>query len=283
MKKLILLLLVATGATAQTTDSTKMKHVETEFTTSLNLSQTQFDNWAAGGDNAFTTLGTLFYRYHYTRGRFGLESRFDAKYGMNYIDKEMFKNQDVFQINELMTWEAVKHWSWSVDAELRSQFTEGERSRTDRTRVSNFMSPGTLKIGVGWVYRNEPWVINISPVGGSATFMLDEALVPLGLNGVPAGHKSKWQVGPSVRVIYDKAFAKETIRVRSEFYSFTNIKTAPTVRWDTKVDIKATKYLSTTLYWFMAYDKYANTQRRDHIQNQYSIAVGLSYTLKHKS
>lgn len=254
----------------------------TEFTARLSMTQTQFDNWAAGGENTFSGLSALFFRHQHKRERFGFEGRVDAQYGMNYIERRAFKNQDVFQLNVLMTWKAAKFWSWSADGELRSQFSEGLASRTDKTRISNFMSPGTFKVAVGVVYQNSPWTVNISPVGGSATFMWDSELSARGLNGVPAGHRSKWQMGPSLRVIYEKSFAKNAIKLRSEAYSFTNIRTAPTMRWETRCDIKATKFLTTTLYSFMQYDKAANTPRRDHLQHQYSIAVGLSYTWKNK-
>jgi hypothetical protein len=255
---------------------------DTELTASMSMTQTQFSNWAAGGENTFSGLSSLFFKHQYKRGGFGLEERVDARYGVNYIGRRTFKNQDVFQLNALATWGAAKFWSWSADAELRSQFAKGYKSRTDKTMISNFMAPGTFKVAVGIVYQNRPWTVNISPVGGSATFMWDPALSAQGLNGVPKGHRSKWQMGPSLRVIYEKAFAKDAIKIRSEAYSFTNIRTAPTVRWETKCDIKATKYLTTTLYSFMQYDKTANTPRPDHLQHQYSIAVGLSYTLKNK-
>ncbi len=254
----------------------------TEFTARLSMTQTQFDNWAAGGENTFSGLSALFFRHQYQRDRFGLEGRVDAQYGVNYIGGRAFKNQDVFQLNTLATWKAAKFWSWSADGELRSQFAEGYKSRTDKTMISNFMAPGTLKVAVGIVYQNAPWTINISPVGGSATFMWERSLSEQGLNGVPAGHRSKWQMGPSLRIIYEKSLAKDAIKVRSEAYSFTNIRTAPTMRWETRIDIRATKYLTTTLYNFMQYDKAANTPRPDHLQDQYSIAVGLSYTWKNK-
>ena len=254
----------------------------TEFTGRLSATQTQFDNWAAGGENTFSALSAIFFKHRYQRERFGLEGRVDAQYGMNYIGGHAFKNQDVFQLNALVTWKASKYWSWSSDAELRSQFAKGYRSRTDKTMISNFMAPGTFKLAVGIVYQHSPWTINISPVGGSATFMWDPELSEQGLNGVPKGNRSKWQVGPSLRVIYEKSFAKDAIKIRSEAYSFTNIRTAPTMRWETRCDIRATKYLTTTLYNFMQYDKSANTPRPDQLQYQYSIAVGLSYTWKNK-
>ncbi len=260
----------------------RKKRNTTQLTVNLSATQTQFDNWAAGGENTFSALSGLLFSHAYKRERFGSEFRVDAKYGMNYIDRKAFKNQDVFQVNSLLTWNAVRYWSWSTDTELRSQFAKGYRSRTDKTLISNFMAPGTFKIAVGVVYKRSPWTINISPVGGSATFVWDSGLSKQGLAGVPPGQRSKWQVGPSLRVIYEKMFAKNVIKLRSEAYTFTNIRTAPTVRWETRCDIQATKYLSTTLYSFLQYDKAANTPRRDHIQHQYSIAVGLSYTFKNK-
>jgi hypothetical protein len=254
----------------------------TEFTGRLSATQTQFDNWSAGGENTFSALSALFFRHQYKRGGFGFEGRADAQYGMNYIGRQSFKNQDFFQLNTLTTWKAAKFWSWSADGELRSQFAKGYKSRTDKTLISNFMAPGALKLAVGIVYQNSPWTINVSPVGGSATFMWDPELSARGLGGVPKGNRSKWQVGPSLRIIYEQAFARDAIKIRSEAYSFTNIRTAPTFRWETRCDIKATKYLTTTLYNFMQYDKAANTPIPDHLQHQYSIAVGLSYTWKNK-
>lgn len=254
----------------------------TELNAKLSVQQTQFENWASGGENTFSALSSFFFRHQHKRARFGQESRVDAKYGMNYIEHKMFKNQDVFQLNSLTTWSINKAWSYSFDAELRSQFSVGYKSRTDRTRMSNLMAPGYFKVSGGFVYKLSPWTINMSPVGGSATFMWDEQLSARGLNGVPKGDRSKWQMGPSLRIIYEKAFAQNKIKVRSEAYSFSNLKTAPTARWETKCDIQATKFISTTLYSFLVYDKAANTPRRDHIQYQYSIAVGLSYTFKNK-
>lgn len=253
-----------------------------EFTANLSATQTQFDNWASGGENTFSALSGILFRHQYKYKSFGLESRVDAKYGVNYIERKSFKNQDVFQINSLATWTAEGAWSWATDMELRSQFARGMRSRTDKTMISNFMAPGFFKVAAGIVYKKAPWTINISPIGGSATFVLDEELSARGINGVDKGAKSKWMMGPSLRIIFEKGWVKDAIHIRSEAYSFTNIKTAPTARWETRIDLRATKYLSTTLYSLMQYDKTANTPRRDHIQHQYSIAVGLTYKFRNK-
>lgn len=253
-----------------------------ELTTNLNATQTQFDNWSSGGENTFSAMSGILFKHQFKHEGFGLENRFDAKYGMNYIERKAFKNQDVFQFNTIATWVAEGAWSWATDMELRSQFAKGYRSRTDKTMISNFMAPGFFKVAVGVVYKKSPWTISISPIGGSATLVLDKELSARGINGVTKGEKAKWMMGPSLRIIFEKGWAKDAVKIRSEAYSFTNIKTAPTARWETRIDLRATKFLTTTLYSLMQYDKTANTPRRDHIQHQYSIMVGLSYTFRNK-
>lgn len=152
----------------------------------------------------------------------------------------------------------------------------------DKTKVSAFMAPGFFDVAVGFTYKKAPFNIVLSPVGGSAVFVLDDDLTEKGMNGVPKGCRSRWQVGPSAKICFDKTFAKNVVRVRSEAYSFTNIRTTPTVRWETTVEIRAAKYLVTTLYSNLNYDKDAKTVNPDQIQYKYSIGVGMAYIFKNK-
>ena len=52
----------------------------------------------------------------------------------------------------------------------------------------------------------------------------------------------------------------------------------PTVRWENTVDIKATRFLTTTLSFQLYYNRAQNT----HIQTKTLLSVGLSYTFKNK-
>ncbi len=253
-----------------------------EFGSTLQVSQTQFENWAAGGDNTFSGRATLNFRHQYKRDKFSVDYKFNARYGINIISGKTFKNEDQFTVNVLTGWNFHKNWSYAASANLQSQFSAGYKSRTDKTLKSSFMAPGILDISVGVTYNRSPFNIVISPVGGRATFVLDDRLLDLGLNGVEKGRYSKWQVGPSIRINFDKEFLKKVFRFRSEIYSFTNIKLPPTIRWESTLDIRATKFLTTTVYAYLYYDKYANTPKPDAMQYKYSFSVGLSYTFKNK-
>ena len=52
----------------------------------------------------------------------------------------------------------------------------------------------------------------------------------------------------------------------------------PTVRWENTIDIKATKYLSTTFNFQLYYNRAQNYD----IQTQLLLSVGLTYTFKNK-
>ena len=63
-----------------------------------------------------------------------------------------------------------------------------------------------------------------------------------------------------------------------------NIKTKPrlpihpTVRWENTIDIKATKFLTTSLSFQLYYNRAQNSS----IQTKTLLSVGLSYTFKNK-
>lgn len=107
----------------------------------------------------------------------------------------------------------------------------------------------------------------------------------------------RYEGGSSVQIDFDKTFGKKGIfRYRTTLYSFygwineaaqqaesrkTGVEyehIAPTVRWENTIDIKATKYFSTQLYFQLYYNK---AQSRK-VQTQTVLGVGLSYTFKNK-
>lgn len=255
-----------------------------EFNASLQVSQTQFDNWAAGGDNTFSGRSTLFFRHQYKREKLAVDYRLEGRYGLNVIEGKPFKNEDEFKINFMTTWSIKHNWSYATTLNLRSQFTNGYNSRTDKTKKSSFMAPGFFDVTIGFNYKRpkSPFNITISPLAGSIVTVWDDELLDKGMNGVPKGKKSKGQLGPSVRIDFDKEFCKKIFRFRSYLYSFTNIKTTPTVRWENTLEVRATKFLTTTIYALGYYDKQAITPKPQKMQYNYSFSIGLAYTFKNK-
>lgn len=253
-----------------------------EFNSALQMSQTQFDNWASGGDNTFSARATLYIYHKYQRAKYVLETKFEARYGLSYIEKKQFKNEDEFKLNLLYSYELKGNWSYAAMANFRSQFATSYKSRDDRTRISTLMAPGFLEVSLGFKYERKPFTLVLSPVSGNAVFVLDDELSDQGINGVTPGSRSHWSIGPSLQAAVDWTFAKEVCRLRSTLYAFTNVKKAPLMRWETTFDIQATKFLTTTLYGFVNYDRESNAPKPRQLQYKYAFAVGLAYTFKNK-
>ena len=127
---------------------------------------------------------------------------------------------------------------------------------------------------------------------------------------------SKYEGGSSVQIDFDRTFGRKGIfRYRTSVFSFygwitdigqrnkisdysdymhaldewnntenapisakPNLPIHPTVRWTNTIDIKATKYLSTTLNFELYYNRAQNVD----VQTKTLLSVGLAYTFKNK-
>jgi hypothetical protein len=258
------------------------------FEAGLQATQVQFSNWAEGGDNNFNGLATLDLQHIYKKERLSLTTKFDARYGLNVIDTTTFKNQDRFNLNFQAAWSIGRAWSLSGMANLRSQFTRGYKSRKEAgVLVSDFMSPGVLDLSLGltWKPEGSPWKVTLSPVTGSMLFVTNEELSQQGINSIEPGKHFKPMIGPSVMIDFDKKFAGDALRYRFNGYSFWNFRLEPVARWENWLTFQATKWLGTSIYWNMIYDREASVpwaDRGKYLQINYSIGIGLTFRYSNK-
>lgn len=256
-----------------------------EFESSFQMSQTQYDNWASGGENTFTGKATVDFNHKYQKDKFALDYGFDAQYGMNVIDNSPFKNVDVFNINFLATWTISESpWSYAASTNLKSQFSKGYTSRTDKSLISDFMSPGYFDVSAGFSYQKEgsAFSIILSPLTGSITTMLNDTLSMAGTSGVEAGKHTKGQLGPSIDARYDKKFKNDIFRYVSRLYTFSNIITTPTFQWDNTLSIYPLDFLSISIVANVYYDRTASVEKPESLQLNYSVNIGLKYNYKNK-
>jgi hypothetical protein len=225
-----------------------------------------------------------------------------------------FKNVDELAISTSPQWALVKDWSYGANVKFRTQFAPGYSARGDKQtgayRISNFMTPGYLDASVGFTYilpsERFPLKVNLAPIAMSATFVDDPAVFWELVDGVPTmkdkayglpyGQTSKFEGGLSIQLDFDKTWGKNGwLRYRTTAYSFygwiTDLsaftkaadKSAyehviPTIRWENTIDIKATKYISTQIYFQLYYNKAEWNQ----LQVSSMLSVGLTYTFKNK-
>ena len=285
-----------------------------DFTANLHGSLTAFSkSWQAAGDNTITILANINFLHTFKLGKFTLTNTASAKLGYNNMKTEIdgeqkglwFKNVDEIAISTAPQWDMVKNWTYGANVKFRTQFAPGYAARGDKqknvARVSNFMTPGYLDASLGFTYllpsTKFPLKVSLSPIAMSATYRND--LTTSADYGVPAGHTSKYEGGLSIQLDFDKTWGKnDWLRYRTTAYSFygwiTDITSkkkfvateaqpeyehvVPTLRWENTIDIKATKYISTQIYFQLYYNK----TEIDKLQVSSMLSVGLTYTFKNK-
>ena len=258
-------------------------------TVGLSLNQTGFDNWAGGGNNTFDAMASLLYVHTYARNKFNLTYSLDSKYGMNVISGKTFKNIDYFIFNVNSGWAISKNWSYSASANLRSQWTKGFRSADDKTMISNFMSPGTLTLGVGLTYKvfnkaqnRTPFVMTINPISGNMVFVLSDTLSKQGMHGVPAGRHQKSSLGSNMRFDTNIPIAKGKLTYINMFSMNTNYHDNTYVEMQNTLQVRATKIFSVNLFCRTIYNELQVTPRNKALQWNYKFGLGLSYVFKNK-
>lgn len=260
------------------------------LTTTLSLTQTGFDNWAAGGQNTFTGRATVSFAHQYKKNKFNFNYDFEARYGLNIIDTASFKNEDMFRLNINPSIDLNKNWSYAALFQFASQFTKGYKSMTEHILVSDFMAPGTLTLGLGFTYKHQkiPLTINISPLTGSMTFVRNDSLSSVGAYGVDPGKTMKSSLGSQLILNMAVPFAKNRITYTSYLDVFSNYDKVTRVTWDNKLDFTVFKFMTLNLFCSTKYDHTVNfAESADdpflrRIQWKYSLGVGFTYVFKNK-
>ncbi len=276
------------------------------------------ESWQASGDNAIAILANVNFKHVFTKGAFSITTAAVAKFGYNRMKAEFtdeagakyeegvwFKNVDEISISTSPQWKMTKNWSYGTIIKFRTQFAEGYSARTDKRNskapISNFMAPGYLDISGGFTYtlpsERFPLKVNLAPIALSAVYVEDDSVS--NRYGVKEGKTSKYEGGFSVQLDFDRTWGKNGwLRYRSTAFSFygwiTDISSSqnfvptpekdkyrhvlPTVRWENTIDIKASKFLSTQIYFQLYY----NDAERSRLQMQTMLSVGLTYTFKNK-
>lgn len=253
------------------------------MTLETKLNQSMFGNWAKGGDNTFSGAAYFKANHTYKKDRLSFITDFDSRLGMNIIDSIRFKNEDSFELKHQTAWDISRYWSLAGTAKLRSQFMKGYKSKSDDTLVSDFMSPGTLDLALGFRYKPPYWNVTLSPVTGKMTFVLSDTLSRKGINGVEAGKHFKPSLGSSLDVTFSRKFSKDRFGYETKLNAFWNYTIDPTVSWESTFRLYTTKWLTTSFFWHMIYDREADVPRRDegkYIQWSSNIGLAAVFTFK---
>ena len=161
---------------------------------SLNLSQGNLTNWAAGGDDFSLSLNSYLNLFSfYKKGKNSWDNTLDINFG--YIKTTTLgsrKNDDRFDVLSKYGYAISSKWNASALFNFRTQMADGYTYSTNaKTFSSAFLSPAYILLSAGFDYKPGPnFSFFISPVTTRWVIIKDDTIAAKGLYGVPAGQHS---------------------------------------------------------------------------------------------
>ena len=267
---------------------------------SLNVTQSSFTNWSAGGRNNISGLGFINASADYSKNQIKWANQLSTGLGgIQYFDEGLQKTDDVLDIQSTFSYGLKDPWYLSLMGGFRTQYLNGFTSPEDSMRSSTFMAPGYVTVSLGIEYiPNDNLKIMLSPLAGKFTFVQDETLANQGAFGVePAEYNSMGEIvtkgenfraelGAYFRFSYKKELFKN-INLKSRLELFSNYIENPQnidVNGELILDFKINKWFSANIQLNLIYDDDIDIEDRDgnvgpRTQFKQVLGIGIAYRL----
>lgn len=273
----------------------------------LDISQSSFANWSAGGNNSISGLVRVKFTRNYEKGRRVWNNEFRGRFGLNKQDqREMRKTEDVLFIESTYGYQTsvTSRWFYTAKATINTQFSDGYAYPNTEKAISKFAAPLYMFGGFGAEYtsKNKTLKTHLSPSTLKSTFVMDETLANSGAFGVkPAvkdengniiekGAYSRNEFGILVNATYKKMIFKngelnsQVTLFTDYFNNFGNID----VDWQIQLEMKVNNFIKATISGHFIYDDDIQNRRNvdgvqiiegPKLQIKQFIGIGLSYSL----
>jgi hypothetical protein len=299
MKKILLLnliFLVSLGLNAQS-DTTK--YWKTTGKASLNFNENYFSNWAAGGENAYGTVGQFEMDANYKNDKVIWTNHINMRLGYSVLgSSKLLKTADQIEWFSTYKNQLNKKWLFTVLGSFKTQFAKGFDYKVDSsTAISGFLAPMTLDIGPGLQYTANKYLsINLSPASARLIYVNSQRLADAGSFGLkPAVTDSsgrvlspakKYTLGLGIRVFItlDYPVAKNVnLNSRLSLYSdfFHNPQNID-VDWQVVLDMKVNNWLNVDISTQLLYDDDvmitdSNGKTGPRVQFKQLLLLGIGY------
>ncbi len=249
------------------------------------FNQFAYVNWAGGGENSingkFTTLNT----HSYKVGRITVDSYLNAALGFGQKDSTFWKTDDKLEINSIFNYQLWGKWTFSAGMNLATQFAPGYGDNKD-IYTSKFFAPATLKPFAGISYRHsDSQIVTFAPISGNFLFVCDDRLSNEGAFGITPGNRFKATIGSFLSVQWTQDIDKKGIlKYKTNFQSFIDYKTVPSLSWENWLNLTVFKYLTVGFYIHLVYDQSIEKRQGSstHWQVKENLGVGIAYNFKNK-
>ena len=270
----------------------------------LNLTQSSFTNWAAGGRNNLSGLGFANLQANYKKDKIKWDNRLNfALGGIQYLDDVegdmLQKTDDVIDFQTNFGYGLKDPWYITILGGFKTQTLNGFTAATDSLYSSTFMAPGYVNLSLGIEYApNDKFNVFVSPVSSKMTFVRDQRLANAGAFGVEPGlfdingllitpgEQFRFELGSYARILYNKELM-ENIQLKSRLELFSNYMNNPQnidVNAEAIITFKVNSWFSASVQANLIYDdditiRDKNGNSGPRTQFKQVIGVGLAYTM----
>jgi hypothetical protein len=287
MKKILVLLTVSFTNIIVAQEVKQPSNWKYSGTSYLNLTQSSFSSWAAGGENSIAIgTGINNIRLTYSKQKISWENGLTLGYGLQYQGSDRSKTNDVIDFYSKLGYKAFGKFNYATQILFKTQFDKGypRYPITAESRYnSKFMSPASGTLSIGFDYKpSGEFSLVLAPITGKYTFVLDDSLSKVGVYGVKPDRSSYYELGTSVRVDLNKVLWKN-ITLRTVVDIFSNLLRNPEnadINTEVYLNFRITKYISSNLNLQFRYDDDTNNKGPDvgpSLQFKQVLGLGFSY------
>lgn len=251
----------------------------------LVFNQSSFSKWNSGGNNNLGIIGKINYNLSYKRGYHYLENILQLGYGFVATKGQSSrKTEDYINLMTNYGYELGSNYYLSTGFQFLSQFTAGYNYTLTpdpvyEDRVSRFMAPGYLNLGLGISYNpNENFQVIFRPVNGKFTFVTDPKLQVKGRYGLERdGQSIRSELGAMLNVLYRLNIYKD-INLVNQLNFFSNYLYHPErvdINYSGVLNMRLNRFISGVVSLDLVYDH----DQIKRLQMKQTLGLGFTYNI----
>jgi len=301
MKRQLLALIMTSAiisgynATTFSQDTDTVKYWKTGGVFSLNMAQSSFTNWAAGGQNSLALNGLINLNANFRKDKQAWDNTLTLGYGkmqQKGNDLGWVKTDDRIDLLSKYGYQASKFWYYTGLVSFKTQMAPGYNYPNTVDKISDLFSPAYLLFSLGMDYKPSPvFSVYLSPLTVKTTIVADDVLSAAGAFGVDPGKKFRAELGAYANLLFKKDEIIKNVNFQSKLDLFSNYLHNPQnvdVSWENLIVMKVNKFLSATVTTHLLYDddiliKVGEDSEGDPVLGkrvQFKEVIGVGFTYK---
>lgn len=261
---------------------------------SLNMSQSSFTNWAAGGQNSVALNGLINLAANYKKDMSAWDNALTIGYG-KMIQKGnnlgWVKTDDRIDFQSKYGYKASEKWFYTGLASFKTQMDKGFNYPDTDHKISDLLAPAYLLFSLGMDYKPNPqFSMFLSPLTSKNTIVMDDDLSAAGAFGVDPGKHFRAELGAYANLAWKKDEIFKNVNFLTKLDLFTNYLHKPQnidISWEALLVLKVNEFISATVNTLLLYDddilikvgedSGGNPRMGKRTQFKEVIGVGLTY------